>query len=88
MKSALKSAIKKALKRVVPGFCVDCYHLFTAVIAAMWYRHPSRELRVIGVTGTNGKSTVTDYVARILEEAGHTVGYTSTVKFKIGKVEW
>lgn len=88
MKSALRTAIKKAVKRVAPDFCVSCYHLSAAVIAAMWYRHPSRELRVIGVTGTNGKSTVTDYVARILEEAGHTVGYTSTVKFKIGEEEW
>lgn len=88
MKSPLGAVIKKGAKRILPDFVVDWYHRCLAVLAAYRYRHPTRELRVIGVTGTNGKSTVTDYIARILEEAGYKVGYTSTVKFKIGEEEW
>jgi UDP-N-acetylmuramoyl-L-alanyl-D-glutamate--2,6-diaminopimelate ligase len=43
---------------------------------------------VIGITGTNGKTTTTNLTAKILEEAGHKVGMASTINFKIGKKEW
>lgn len=43
---------------------------------------------VIGVTGTNGKSSVVNFISQLLEMAGHSVGFTSTVNFKIGKKEW
>ena len=50
------------------------------------YRFPSRELTVIGVTGTKGKSTVTEILTAILEADGKKVASLSTIKFKLGPV--
>lgn len=47
-----------------------------------------RQVKVIGITGTSGKSTTGDFICRILEEAGHKVASISTIKFKIGQKEW
>ena len=77
----LKSLIPKPLLDIVR----PPYHLALAYAADLWYRHPSQEITVIGITGTKGKSTVTELVARILETEGHTVASLSTIQFKIGE---
>ena len=64
------------------------YHFVLAKLAAVLYRHPSDKLVVIGVTGTNGKSSTTEFIGRILEFAGARIGWTGTNSFKIGEVEW
>ncbi|MEE2856454.1 MAG: UDP-N-acetylmuramoyl-L-alanyl-D-glutamate--2,6-diaminopimelate ligase [Planctomycetota bacterium] len=45
---------------------------------------PGSRLRIFGITGTNGKSTTVRYLSNILEKAGHTVGWMTTVENKIG----
>ena len=75
------------IKKIVPKPLLRAYHWALAKLAAAWYANPSRRLIVIGVTGTNGKTTVTNLIARVLEEAGEKVGLTSTVNFKIGDEE-
>jgi UDP-N-acetylmuramoyl-L-alanyl-D-glutamate--2,6-diaminopimelate ligase len=73
--------------------CIFCklskvaYHWFLAFGSALYYRFPSRELIVIGVTGTNGKSSVVEMVHAILEEAGYKVASFSSVRAKIGNEE-
>lgn len=64
------------------------YHKIMAIIAALYYRFPSRYLNVIGITGTKGKTTTTNLTASILTEAGYKVGMTSTVNFRIGDLSW
>ena len=58
--------------------------LALAVLAAAFYRHPSDEMRVIGITGTNGKTTTAHLIASIFEAAGVTCGVLGTVAYRIG----
>lgn len=64
------------------------YHKMMAVFASLYYRFPSRQLQVIGVTGTKGKTTTTNLIAGILTEAGYKVGMTSTINFQVGSLRW
>jgi len=67
---------------VVPNARAALAHL-----SAVWYDFPSRKLRVIGVTGTDGKTTTCQLIASILESAGHTVGAITTIGATIGDQE-
>lgn len=58
-----------------------------AAAAAAFYRHPSEDLLVVGVTGTNGKTTTTYLLAGILDRAGLRAGRIGTVSYRIGGVE-
>lgn len=64
------------------------YHQIKAALAALVYGYPSRHLHVIGVTGTNGKTTTVNLITMILEEAGYKVGMASTINFQIGTLKW
>ncbi|OHA27568.1 MAG: hypothetical protein A3C08_02470 [Candidatus Taylorbacteria bacterium RIFCSPHIGHO2_02_FULL_47_18] len=63
------------------------YHFTLALCAAVLYGFPSRNIKVVAVTGTKGKSTVVELTTAILEEAGFAVASLSTIRFKIGKNE-
>lgn len=80
--------IKAIIRRFIPEPVISLYHLLLARAAAAVYRHPSERLVVVGVTGTNGKSSTVQFIGRILEHAGETVGWTTTVGFKVGNRQW
>ncbi|MDP3995359.1 MAG: UDP-N-acetylmuramyl-tripeptide synthetase, partial [bacterium] len=80
--------IKRAIKAITPKLLLSAYHKTLAILANIMYGFPSRKMIVIGITGTKGKSSTAIMITRILEEAGHTVGATNTVFFKIADKEW
>ncbi|MDD5043100.1 MAG: UDP-N-acetylmuramoyl-L-alanyl-D-glutamate--2,6-diaminopimelate ligase [Patescibacteria group bacterium] len=80
--------MKEFIKKFIPKFVLAFYYKSLAVMADIFYGHPSGKMVVIGVTGTNGKSTTVNLIGRILEEAGYKVGWTSTANFKIAEKEW
>ncbi len=55
-----------------------------AMMSSNFYGHPSKKLKFIGVTGTNGKTTTSHLVKSILEAAGEKVGLVGTIEYKIG----
>lgn len=55
-------------------------------LVSAFYNHPSRSMRMIGVTGTNGKTTVTYYLESIFEEAGFSTGLIGTIDTRYGGV--
>ncbi|MBI4457963.1 UDP-N-acetylmuramoyl-L-alanyl-D-glutamate--2,6-diaminopimelate ligase [Candidatus Uhrbacteria bacterium] len=75
--------MKSLLKKILPAKVFDYYHRALAHLAAIVYRRPSEKMIVIGVTGTNGKSTTCNFIAAVLEEAGFKVGLATTVNFRI-----
>ncbi len=59
-------------------------HLVEAVLANIRYGFPSRDMHIIGVTGTNGKTTTTFLIEKMLHESGYKVGMLSTVAYGVG----
>lgn len=61
------------------------YHYIFALLGALVYRFPSKEITVIGVTGTKGKSTVVELINAIFEADGKRTAVAGTIRFKIGE---
>ena len=80
--------IRKIVKKLIPYKLFKqiepAGHLAEAVLANIRCGFPSRDMHVIGVTGTNGKTTTTFLIAKMLHEAGFKVGMLSTVAFGVG----
>ncbi|PYR38213.1 MAG: UDP-N-acetylmuramoyl-L-alanyl-D-glutamate--2,6-diaminopimelate ligase [Acidobacteria bacterium] len=91
------SAVERGVVGVVsedaspPGFAtpwisVESARLALAFLSAAFYGNPSTRLRVVGITGTNGKTTTAHLVASILEAATIRCGVIGTVAYRIGDV--
>lgn len=83
----LINRIVRILKKIVPDWLVrpllPAYHRVLAFSMAFSYDFPARELTVIGVTGTKGKSTTAEMVFSILRKAGYKTALLSTIRFAI-----
>ncbi|MBD0832481.1 UDP-N-acetylmuramoyl-L-alanyl-D-glutamate--2,6-diaminopimelate ligase [Aestuariibaculum sediminum] len=67
---------------------VDNTHKALAVMASNYYGTPSENLKLVGVTGTNGKTTVTSLLYQLFKKAGYKVGLLSTVKIMVDDKEF
>ena len=79
---------RKIIPKPVFTFFQPAYHLTLAYLAALVYGFPSRKIKVIGVTGTKGKSSTVYFLSRIFEGAGYKTAAISTIQFKIAEKEW
>jgi len=68
----------------VPWIVVNDARLALAWLSAEFFHHPSREMTVVGITGTNGKTTSSYLVSAILDAAGIQCGLMGTVTYRIG----
>lgn len=71
----------------VPWIQVPDARLALARMAAAFHGHPSRELRVVGITGTNGKTTTAYLLSSLFEAAGTRCGMLGTVVYRVGEEE-
>lgn len=80
------------IKRLIPISIFrrlqPAYHFLMGYLAALYYRFPSRQLLIIGVTGTTGKTSTVYFISRLLSDNGYKSGYTSTAQFNDGENEW
>lgn len=83
-KGAAALIAEKELNVGVPILLVGDSRSAMAVIADHFYGYPSHELKVIGITGTNGKTTTTYLIEKILADYGQPTGLMGTIQMKIG----
>lgn len=83
--NGIKTLIQKLVPRSLYRSLLVPYHAGWALISAVRYGFPAKKLTVVGITGTKGKSSVTEMVSTILEEAGYVTAVSSTIHFKTGK---
>ena len=78
------------LRRLIPKRLFTAlqppYHALLAAAGAIAYRHPSRHIKIVAVTGTKGKSTVAELLSAMLESHGFKTALSSTIRFKVGDV--
>ncbi len=67
---------------------VDNGNKALAIMASNYYENPSKNLKLVGVTGTNGKTTVTSLLYQLFKKAGFKVGLLSTIKIMVGEKEY
>lgn len=79
--------LKELIKKIIPNSLLSLYHFILAFLGALIYGFPSKKLKVIGVTGTNGKTTTTEMIAKIFEKTGHKIALLNSIRFKIGQKE-
>ncbi len=79
--------VERSLGLGVPEVLVDSARAAMAPLAARFYGDPTAELRVVGITGTNGKTTTAYLLQSLLEAAGEQCGLLGTVKSLVGGQE-
>jgi UDP-N-acetylmuramoyl-L-alanyl-D-glutamate--2,6-diaminopimelate ligase len=90
--AASRGAVAAIVSRPVPAAAilqvvVDDTRRALATAAAWWYGDPSLELGVVGITGTDGKTTTAFLSLAVLEEAGLSTGLISTAAVKVGSIQ-
>lgn len=82
-------SVKTVLMDRIPNYnnLVIPYHKLKAMMMAHKYKFPGKRMRVIGVTGTNGKTSTCFMIWKMLNEAGHKTGLMTTVAWGVDKLE-
>ncbi|RCW90300.1 UDP-N-acetylmuramoyl-L-alanyl-D-glutamate--2,6-diaminopimelate ligase [Winogradskyella arenosi] len=81
-------ALPETLENGIAYIEVGNSHQALAYMAANFYEHPSENLKLVGVTGTNGKTTISSLLYQLFKKAGYKVGLLSTVKIMVDDQEF
>lgn len=88
---SIKNTLAKTARKVLPKSALieleRTYRKSRAKVVAARYGNPARDLRVIAVTGTNGKTTTVNFLNEILKEAGYKTAMFSTANIEIAGVQ-
>jgi UDP-N-acetylmuramoyl-L-alanyl-D-glutamate--2,6-diaminopimelate ligase len=79
--------IKSFFRKLTPEFILASYHYSLAVLADIYYGHPSGKLVIIGITGTKGKTSTANFVWSVLNAAKIKTGLIGTANIKLGNRE-
>jgi UDP-N-acetylmuramoyl-L-alanyl-D-glutamate--2,6-diaminopimelate ligase len=77
---------ERVLDVAVPQLVVKDARYAMAAIASHYYGYASRAMKILGITGTNGKTTTSYLIEKILSDQGFTTGLMGTIQMKIGNV--
>ena len=77
--------VKQFIPTSILEFLLPFYHWGLAFVGALTYRFPSRSLKVVGITGTSGKTTTVELLYEIFSEAGFKSASISTLRFRIAE---
>lgn len=80
---SMRTIVKKLIPRSLFQKIEPAGHLFESMLVATRYGFPARKVKIIGVTGTNGKTTTSFFIQRMLQEAGVKTGITTTVAYGV-----
>jgi len=80
--------IKTIIKKITPKFLLNWYYQFLPILGAVIYGFPSKKLNIIGVTGTNGKSSTVELITSIFQEADIKVASITSIRFQINDNIW
>ncbi len=78
----IKKLVKSLLPKKIRQPLLNVYHLLVAIAANIRYGFPAKTLKVIMITGTNGKTSTATLVAGMLEHAGYKVGVNTTAFYR------
>ncbi|TMD58547.1 MAG: UDP-N-acetylmuramoyl-L-alanyl-D-glutamate--2,6-diaminopimelate ligase [Chloroflexi bacterium] len=87
-RGAVAVVAERAVRAPAPVAVVADARLALSAIAAEFFDHPTRRLPMVGVTGTDGKTTTVHLVSDVLEAAGERTGFQTTVDFKLCDNTW
>ncbi|HLG72779.1 MAG TPA: UDP-N-acetylmuramoyl-L-alanyl-D-glutamate--2,6-diaminopimelate ligase [Chloroflexota bacterium] len=85
---AAAAIVERRVDVDLPQVVVPSTRQALADVAAGFYGRPAAKLRLLGVTGTDGKTTTVQLVSQVLESAGHSTGFATTTDFKVGPQQW
>lgn len=82
--NAVLEKIKNAGSSGIPFIKVESARSVMAPVSADFFDNPSKKLGIIGVTGTEGKSSTVSFIWQLLRLTGHKAGFISTVQYSLG----
>ncbi len=81
-------SLPNTIKENVTYVVVDDTSIALAIMAANFYENPSENLKLVGITGTNGKTTIATLLYQLFKNAGYKVGLLSTVRIMVDNKEY